>query len=115
MDADINICLPECKHACVCSGCFAEISETDRKQEEDLTVMEEAKRKIGDRDNVYVVIAVGQGCLWYVKRVEREYSSFFLHGDNHGQYGEDTNHIPQLNAFLGECRQIESRRTSALE
>jgi hypothetical protein len=33
-------------------------------------------------------------------------TGFFLHGDNHGQYGEETNDIPALERFLAGCTEI---------
>ena len=69
-------------------------------------VFESARVRIGERNDVYVVEGVGQGCAWYLKRVGGVVSGFFLHSDNHGQYGEHTNDLPRLRVFLSGCIQV---------
>ena len=114
MDSPVNILLPTCKHACLCMTCLANMLVLQKpivlyptNPNDDMgEVISSAETKIGNRNNVYTVINSGQGCCWYVKRVNNEINAFFLHGDNHGQYGQDTNHIPLLQAFLTNCVEI---------
>ncbi len=48
----------------------------------------------------YVMRYGGMGSFWYVRNNNGNIEYFFLHSDSMGQYGEDTSHIPRLNAFL---------------
>lgn len=105
MEKDIEVCLPICKHACLCKSCLSTITNGEQKDELD-HVMSSAQERLGNRNNVYVVEYVGQGCVWYMKRVGDEITGFFLHGDNHGQYGEETNDIPRLEEFLSGCTEM---------
>lgn len=46
-------------------------------------------------------IYYGMGCYWFVKKNnDAKYEYFFLHSDNHGQYSEESNHLPLLEKFL---------------
>lgn len=109
-EKDIEVCLPVCKHACLCKTCLGIITDNDRvdmkDNDETEHVFRRAHEMLGERNNVYVIEYVGQGCAWYVKRVGGVVSGFFLHGDNHGQYGPDTNDIPRLKTFLDGCVNI---------
>jgi hypothetical protein len=109
LENDIELILPTCRHACLCIDCLDKITE-DKEELKGGSEMENvfasARERIGERNNVYVVEYVGQGCLWYIKRVDGAMTGFFLHGDNHGQYGEETNDIPALERFLAGCTEI---------
>lgn len=110
MEKDIEIYLPVCKHACLCKSCLAVITQDDRREmkgsDEVERVFQTARVRLGNQNNVYVIEYVGQGCAWYLKRVEGTITGFFLHGDNHGQYGPSTNDIPRLETFLAGCTEV---------
>lgn len=104
---EINILFPECKHACICSVCITKLTKSELSGDEKDHVLTFAKERLEGRDRTWCVEHVGQGCAWYIKVVSGEYSMFFLHGDNHGQYGPDTNDIPRLQEFLTGCTELE--------
>ncbi len=71
----------------------------DDPKEVGLDITDEIKNtniKVGH----YIMRYGGMGCFWYVRNNNRNIEYFFLHSDSMGQYGEDTSHIPRLNAFL---------------
>jgi len=51
-------------------------------------------------DGHYVRYYGGQGSDMYCRNNHGIYEYFFLHGDSKGQYGEDTNEWPLVNAFI---------------
>jgi hypothetical protein len=110
MENDIELMLPGCRHACLCLICLEKLTVDERKEMKGSDEMERffatARRRLGDRNNVYVVEYAGQGCAWYIKRVGGSVTGFFLHGDNHGQYGPETNDLPRLEIFLTGCTEI---------
>ena len=119
MANEVNIVFPECKHACACLECVTrlagpEVDPTGAAEEpagppdEREHVLTSAKERLRGRDMTWCVEYVGQGCAWYIKVVAGVYDMFFLHGDNHGQYGPDTNDIPRLRIFLEGCTELEN-------
>jgi hypothetical protein len=110
MEKDIEIMLPGCRHACLCVSCLEKITLDERREmkgsDEVERVFASARETLGHRNNVYVIEYVGQGCAWYIKRVDGAVTGFFLHGDNHGQYGSASNDIPRLELFLAGCTEI---------
>ena len=61
--------------------------------------------KKGD-ENVYFEFNAGMGCGIAVRvdKLHLPLTSFFLHSDCQGQYGESTNHIPMYNNFIKGCK-----------
>ena len=102
MSNEINICLPECKHACLCTPCFNTIKEED--DEEDYYSDEESdiKRKYAPllENKEYVIVNVGQGCSYYVRKNKGRTETFFMHCDNWGQYGSEADDTPELYDFI---------------
>ena len=117
----VEIYLPMCGHACMCSGCLDVLKQKDDlppeepvkifdyqidiMKEEELSplTIESALEKIKDNDTrCYVIIATGQGCQIFVRRDGRygPLEGFFMHGDNWGQYNKDTDHRPFMDAFI---------------
>jgi hypothetical protein len=109
---EIDTILPVCRHACFCKGCL-EKSETKEVSESSIDpgpdfdeysrVLRHAATRLGDRNMVWVAEPVSQGCAWYFKRVDAIITGFFMHGDNHGQYGSETDDVPRLERFLDSC------------
>jgi len=61
----------------------------------------------GGKEKVHVREYAGMGCINYIRRMKgKESQQFFMHSDNWGQYGEDTNDQPQLQHFLKGYRFI---------
>ena len=51
-------------------------------------------------NNPYVTMNGGMGCTWYVRKNNDTIEGFFMHSDNYGQYGPDTDHRPYLEQFI---------------
>jgi hypothetical protein len=51
---------------------------------------------------VFTKVYGGMGCIWYAKRSNtfEKIKLFFMHSDNWGQYGPNTDDRPKLDAFL---------------
>lgn len=109
-DKDIDVLLPQCRHACLCHTCISKIQLSPGDvypfSDEEKEAIASAVRRFGDRDMVYVKEYAGQGCIWFIKKVRGTVSSFFLHGDNQGQYGEATNDVPLAMAFVAGCTEL---------
>jgi len=59
--------------------------------------------------NIYILIATGMGCAWYARRREGDPSQvefFFMHGDDWGQYGQETDRRGQLEEFLDGFQRV---------
>jgi hypothetical protein len=61
-------------------------------------------------DQIYVMIYVGQGSYYYVKRynMQSELKLFFMHSDKWGHYGQVNNDRPKLASFLHGYKNIET-------
>lgn len=108
-EKEIDTILPDCRHSCLCNSCLSRIQTTSAStvsSEEEKEAISSAIRRFGDRDMVYVKEYAGQGCMWFIKKVRGTVSTFFLHGDNQGQYGEDTNDVPLAMAFVAGCTEL---------
>lgn len=57
-------------------------------------------------ENLYFEFSAGMGCVVAVRvdKIHLPLTSFFLHSDCQGQYGESTNHIPMYNNFVKGCK-----------
>jgi hypothetical protein len=107
-DNEIGVILTSCKHVCLCMNCLKQLSIEETKEEKVEVGNDEYQRTLakaiqtfGNRTMVWTYESVGQGCVWYFRRTATGITeSFFLHGDNHGQYGSETNDIPRLQIFL---------------
>lgn len=55
-----------------------------------------------DNDKIFTQCDVGMGCCVYYHRndVDSLVEKFYMHGDNWGDYGEDSNDVPALNNFV---------------
>jgi hypothetical protein len=117
---EIDTILPVCKHACFCKSCLERsvaneaagsgpdgVEEQRPDFDEYSHLLRHATMRLGDRNMVWVVEPASQGCAWYFKRVDGAVTSFFMHGDNHGQYGSETDDVPRLQRFLHSCARLE--------
>ena len=48
----------------------------------------------------YAVICSEMSNSWIIRNNQGEYQYLFMHGDNWGQYGKDTSHLPRYKAFI---------------
>jgi hypothetical protein len=111
MENVINTCLPQCRHTCLCEVCFGRLERknVDSDNENDYIdeeALEEARLILGTRNRVYTRVYAGQGCIWFVKRVNGRLRTFFMHGDSWGQYGPDTSDVPRMEAFIAGMTHI---------
>jgi hypothetical protein len=58
---------------------------------------------------IYCIVTAGMGCSMYYNRdhVNGIFKSFFMHSDNWGQYGPDSDKTPELNEFLNGYIEIK--------
>lgn len=90
MTNTVNLMLPKCRHACLCSGCF-DIMKPKKTWivEEDIPVdiLNKAKDIMSHHQKGVVDIMVGMGCIMCVRKSsETPYEGFFMHSDSWGQY-----------------------------
>ena len=115
MDKTLEMRLPQCKHACLCMGCFGTLSRVEQKDgQQYYTNAVEIARPVLDLepDRSYVNVYAGMGCAIYVKKVDGVYSTFFMHSDSWGQYGPTTDDRPAMNRFLRGCTQVHEHELS---
>jgi hypothetical protein len=95
----------------MCETCFKRIEQKEVQTNDYIedAALEEAREVLGNRNRVYTKVYAGQGCIWYVKRVNDQLRVFFMHGDSWGQYGENTSDVPRMEAFLQGMTEIENR------
>lgn len=48
----------------------------------------------------FIEYYVGMGCILYIKKMNNEITTMFLHSDSHGQYGPHTNDLPTRDFFI---------------
>ncbi len=71
----------------------------------------EGKKVLGNTSGyVFDEFYAGMGCQWFVKRnsTHSPISAFFMHSDNWGQYGLQTDDRPKLIAFLSGYRNAKT-------
>jgi hypothetical protein len=103
----IDMIFPKCSHACVCLECFEKMKKIDTpppvSNHPAETPVSVALGHMGNTDGkIYLSINAGMGCAWYYRRdsAEAEIESFFMHSDNWGQYGPETDDRPKLDKFM---------------
>jgi hypothetical protein len=104
LENSIEISL-KCGHTILCEECTMKIAGTDNS----LFKYQEATEKMSQKDGkIYVNIYGGMGSLIFFRRRSKKdrIESFFLHSDNRGQYGEDTDHRPHLRRFVNGYTQV---------
>lgn len=70
----------------------------------------QARKQLGwSEKKSYTKIPAGMGCIWYARRNNTfdKIELFFMHSDNWGQYGIETDDRPKLNAFIDEYTCID--------
>lgn len=71
----------------------------------------EAKKILEDKSGkIFTEIYGGMGCQWFVKRngINSPLSYFFMHTDNWGQYGPETDDTEKLKKFLEGYVHVET-------
>jgi hypothetical protein len=117
--------MPQCGHICLCEECAQTLvqhslgavppTDGDGHQPQgggniggmwDPSVRPSdavVQRIFGDRAGpIYINLYAGMGCAWVVKRADRGQPTyaFFMHSDNWGQYGPETDDSGRLSDFL---------------
>ena len=54
----------------------------------------------GGYGNGYIEFYVGMGCILYIRKIDNEMKTMFLHSDSHGQYGPGTSDLPTRDFFI---------------
>uniref|UniRef100_A0A6C0BJQ8 RING-type domain-containing protein n=1 Tax=viral metagenome TaxID=1070528 RepID=A0A6C0BJQ8_9ZZZZ len=117
-----KIYLPECGHVCLCEECCNRLNQNRPVVREPAVIQpivweghsqpttEFANHMFGATPgNIYILIATGMGCAWYARRREGDPSQvefFFMHGDDWGQYGQETDRRGQLEEFLDGFQRV---------
>ena len=73
-------------------------------------VVEASNVMRGRVGNIYCILDAGMGCQWYICRnTTDQYKTFFMHGDNWGQYGPSTDDTAELTKFLEGYEEVFRR------
>ena len=108
-DHTSEVFLPTCGHICLCRECCQHLSETQEdpfsKRLSDHAIEQLMNREHG---NIYVIVPVGMGCSVYCRRrdLDQPIETFFMHGDDWGQYGDRTQ-LQALNQFIEGYTHVE--------
>jgi hypothetical protein len=64
---------------------------------------------------VYTIVYAGMGCQWFARRDNNfeKIELFFMHSDQWGQYGKDTDDREELNKFLEGYRYVDTTNVTA--
>lgn len=108
---NVELLYPQCGHVIICIECFNECirnSHNELLDETDEAYYINRGRNILQSlpGNIYCELYGGMGCVWFIKRVNDEYSAFFMHSDCWGQYGPDTDDRPKLELFLSGANKV---------
>jgi hypothetical protein len=110
---NVEIFFPNCGHVCVCSGCYHSLTHKDKNNLDDIRDEFILKQQNYDVDAIkmelkdypsYTVVYEGQGCLTYVRRLNKDTSieGLFVHCDD----GYLENKMKTLDEFIkGYCFQ----------
>ena len=108
---EVNILLADCKHCCLCLDCSKKIAKkmnhiVANLIEEEIYIenyaIEDAIEKMSNIPyKIYTRIYAGMGSFYYIKRddIHLQLQSFFMHADNWGQYGPETDKTYELTQF----------------
>jgi hypothetical protein len=109
----INIVLP-CGHICLCDECYIEMLINKQDQPNLNPMHDNLKDKAINilaqhEGKIYCIVTAGMGCSMYYNRdhVNSIFKSFFMHSDDWGQYGPDSDKTPELNEFLNGYIEIK--------
>jgi hypothetical protein len=64
-----------------------------------------------EEKKIYTIVYAGMGCMWYAKRDNnwKKIKLFFIHNDNWGQYGPETDNSPLLEQFINGYRLVDPK------
>ena len=114
---EINIHLSKCGHACLCLDCMNKLKKElpnierhiiDQHNIPESLIKLSLKKFKYNNGKIYLKEFGGMGCIWFIRRknLNSQLEAFFLHSDNQGQYGSETNHIPYMEEFIREYKFI---------
>lgn len=123
LDNKANVFFEKCKHINTCINCCESLNKnkTYRKNsfQDKITSEDESNFDI-DFDNIreelkennnsiFINVYVGMGCTMYIRRnnMNEEFKLFFMHSDNWGQYGIQTDYRPYLKLFTEDYQEIK--------
>ena len=107
-----NVYFQSCNHVCICSTCCQKLGTLPSRINISQHIipfdnLPEYVRNTStqifnasDIVNPYTRLYGGMGCIWFIRKNQGVIEGFFLHSDNQGQYGPETDHTPMLNVFL---------------
>lgn len=122
LENTVNIFLPQCGHACLCSECLEKLDTSVIPNTDNIIIAYDRQTGIMDssvsgffencfkeamdvlnNDNrkVFIIKNAGMGCQWYFRQFNclSPIEGFFMHGDNWGQYGSQLDDRPKLEQF----------------
>ena len=63
-------------------------------------------------NNIYISVYMGMGCMLFVKKKDNILNSLYMHCDNWGQYGPETDYSDVYAKFINNCTEIIKETTS---
>lgn len=117
-DNKINLFLPKCGHVCLCLDCADKLNKKPKKEYEkeimaENGLSEEIKKIALDKFNatnskVYTICPMDLGCCMYIRRFNNtsRLEGFFMHYDDWGQYGIDTDKTPMVKDFINGYNEV---------
>ena len=112
----IEVYLPACGHTSICIECANKLDKNDKQDyiddEDDFEpgTKDEINDILGDEPGkVYTKGYAGMGCVFYYKRddIGQKLKRMFMHTDEWGQYGPNSDFRPNLFRFLHGYRVID--------
>lgn len=110
IEKNIELFLPNCGHICLCLQCANKLNQKPKKEYEkeiiydfNEDVKQNALSKLKDiSGKIYTICPNGMGCCTYVRRndIGSNLEGFFMHNDDWGQYGFESDRRPLLNDFI---------------
>jgi len=113
MSKKADVYFETCHHVCICTECCEHISPFNAVPSSSYRIISEdylpndtcdrAKelfRNLSQANRHYCCIYADMGCCWYIRKINNRLEGFFMHSDNYGQYGPETDDTPYLNQFI---------------
>lgn len=116
-EKNVQLFFPNCGHTCICLDCADNLNKNKKEYEKEIVkenqledfVKQSALNKfINIEGKIYHTVKLGMGCSMWVRRKDLNSSleGFFMHSDDWGQYGIDTDKRPLLNDFLKGYKEL---------
>ena len=113
LEKKADVYFQSCHHVCICSECCqrlnpfpTDLNISDRivsESELPSDIIQKAKTIFNNSSHIirpYCYIYAGMGCCWYIRKNNSTIQAFFLHNDNHGQYGPESDDTPIVEQFI---------------